>query len=257
MDDSSSEHSSDDLYEEEDYTEEDFTLFEMCDNELFDQALSKLSSSSSSSSSAAQLAKEVFDRKFDSTALHVTLYGRGPRALVDAIVEASRADRYKRNVLALKDGSLNLPLHVAATVGCDEDTVCHLARHHPSALLQRNDANRTPLDLAKRYFSPVLPMRRRLEALTSSYTCYLAQLTIHLHARRLFVSSNEEARPGKVKSKKRCLRALHVLGYFMTREVGVFRHILSFAGSVRMKPKRPSKKRKKPGDGERSPEAAK
>ena len=152
----SSEHSS---YDEE-FTEEDFTLFELCDNELFDQAVSKLAATSSSPSFEAQLAKEVFDFKFDSTALHVTLYGRGPRALVDALVEASRADRYRRNVLALKDGSDNLPLHVAATVGCDEDTVSFLAQNYPSALLQKNDAKRTPLDLAKRYFAPVLPMRR-------------------------------------------------------------------------------------------------
>ena len=235
-------------YGDDSFTESDFTLFELCDNEMWRVALSKLTSSSSSSFSplpattASCIAKQAFDKKFDSSALHVTLYNRGPPQLVRSLVEVSRADRYGRNVLAILDGQKNKPLHVAAMVGCDEETITFLAKNHPEALLEKNENGRTPLTLVQRYFEPVFPTRVKFENLTKSYIRYLTQLTIHLHAHNLFVTNSSSPSPGKVKSRKRCVRALHILGFFLGRVEGVVRHVLSYSGAVPFKS--PSRKRK-------------
>ncbi|GMI12221.1 hypothetical protein TrLO_g9798 [Triparma laevis f. longispina] len=219
------------VYEEDDeeFTQQSLSIFEQCDNELFDQALMRLGSTALT---PAKKRQEAFSKKFGMTALHVSLYNRCPASLVDALVSTANGDPRNRNILAVRDDDYgNFPLHVAAQTGCSNDVLRMLVLKYPEALLCENKAKRTPLVLVKRYFKGEFPAISLLTNFTRSYTLYRTRLEVNLLVHRTFVTEGKEVKAGGVKSRKKCERALHMLGFFLVREqYGMLFHILSFVG---------------------------
>ncbi|GMH97834.1 hypothetical protein TrVE_jg3171 [Triparma verrucosa] len=244
---SSDEYDDDD---DEEFTQtECLSLFEQCDSELFPEVRRRLLSPNITQH---RKLKEIFSKKFGMTALHVSLYNRCPSDIVELIVHYAASDPRRRNLLAVKDDDYkNTPLHVAAQTGCSNDVLRFLVKTYPDALLSENDAKRTPLALIKRYFKSEFPAVPVLTKLTRSYTLYRTRLEVHLLLYRTFITEGTEVKAGCVKSRKKCDRALHMLGFFLVREqYGNLFHILSYVGgkwtkSNKTKPKTKTKSKKK------------